>query len=81
MAFGRDLEEVDFFSAEGESTVFRRGCDRGERLFVGSGEQPLQDCKFLGRGSITGSSTVVNRAPGTVVWSLHGSTIGVVVGT
>jgi hypothetical protein len=42
-----DLEEVDFFSAEGESTVFRRCCDGGERLFVGSGEQPLQDCKFL----------------------------------
>jgi hypothetical protein len=81
MAFSRDLGEVDFFKAEGKSTVFRRGGDGGERLFVGSGEQPLQDCKFLGRGSITGSSTVVNRAPGTVVWSLYVSTIGVVVGT
>ena len=67
MAFGRDLEEVDFFSAEGESTVFRRGCDGGERLFVGSVEQPLQDCKFLGLGSVIGRSIVVNRAAGTVV--------------
>jgi hypothetical protein len=48
---------------------------------VGSGEQPLQDCKFLGVGSIAGSSIVVNRAAGSVVWSLYVSTIGVVVGT
>ena len=67
MAFGRDLEEVDFFSAKGESTVFRQCCDGGERLFVGSGEQPLQDCKFLGVGSVIGRSIVVNRAAGTVV--------------
>jgi hypothetical protein len=40
-------EEYFFLNAEGESTVFRRCCDGGERLFVGSGEQPLQDCKFL----------------------------------
>jgi hypothetical protein len=59
----------------------RRGGDGVGRLFVGSGEQPLQDCKFLGVGSITGSSTVENRAAGTVVWSLYVSTIGVVVGT
>ncbi len=81
MAFSRDLEEVVFFKARGKSTVLRRGGDGGERLFVGSGEQPLQDCKFLGRGSITGSSTDVNRAAGTVVWSLYVSTIGMVVGT
>ena len=81
MAFSRDLEEVVFFKARGKSTVLRRGGDGGGRLFVGSGEQPLQDCKFLGRGSETGSSTVVNRAPGTVVWSLYVSTIGMVVGT
>jgi hypothetical protein len=67
MAFGRDLEEVDISSAKGESTVFRRGCDRGVRLFVGSGEQPLQDCKFLGLGSVICRSIVVNRAAGTVV--------------
>ena len=47
MASSRDLGEVDFFSAEGESTVFRRGCDGGERLCVGSGEQPLQDAGTL----------------------------------
>ena len=81
MAFSRDLEEVVFFKARGKSTVLRRGGDGGERLYVGSGEQPLQDCKFLGRGSITGSATVVNRAAGTVVWSLYVSTIGMVVGT
>ena len=80
MAFSRDLGEVDFFKAEGKSTVFRRGGDGGERLFVGSGEQPLQDCKFLGVGSITGIFIVENRAAGTVVWSLYLSTIGVVVG-
>ncbi len=67
MAFSRDLEEVDFFRAEGKRTVFRRGCGGGERLFVGSGEQPLQDCKFLGLGSAIGRSTVVNRAAGTVI--------------
>ena len=67
MAFSRDQEEVVFFKADGKSTVFRRGGDGGERLFVGSGEQPLQDCKFLGVGSVTGRSTVVNRAAGTVV--------------
>jgi hypothetical protein len=42
-----DLEGVDFFSVEGESTVFRRCCDGVESLFVGYDEQPLQDCKFL----------------------------------
>ena len=67
MAFSRDLGEVDFFKAEGKSTVFRRGGDGGERLFVGSGEQPLQDCKFLGVGSVICRSTVVNKAAGTVV--------------
>ncbi len=67
MAFSRDLGEVVFFKAEGKSTVLRRGGDGGERLFVGSGEQPLQDCKFLGVGSVIGRSTVVNRAAGTVV--------------
>ena len=81
MAFSRDLEEVVFFKARGKSTVLRRGGDGVGRLYVGSGEQPLQDCKFLGVGSITGSSTVVNRAAGTVVWSLYVSTIGMVVGT
>ena len=81
MAFSRDLGEVVFFKAEGKSTVFKRGGDGGERLLVGSGEQPLQDCKFLGVGSITGSSIVENRAVGMVVWSLYVSTIGVVVGT
>ena len=67
MAFSRDLGEVDFFKAEGKSTVFRRGGDGGEGFFVGSGEQPLQDCKFLGVGSVIDRSTVVNRAAGTVV--------------
>ena len=67
MAFSRDLEEVVFFKAEGKSTVFRRGGDGVERLFVGSGEQPLQDCKVLGVGSVIVRSTVVNRAAGTVV--------------
>ena len=67
MAFSRDLEEVVFFKARGKSTVLRRGGGGGERLYVGSGEQPLQNCKFLGMGSIAGSSTVVNRAAGTVV--------------
>ena len=67
MAFSRDLEEVDFFKARGKNTVLRRGGYGGERLFVGSGEQPLQDCKFLGMGSVIGRFTVVNRAAGTVV--------------
>ena len=67
MAFIWDLEEVVFFKARGKSTVLRRGGDGVERLFVGSGEQPLQDCKFLGVGSIIDRSTVVNRAAGTVV--------------
>jgi hypothetical protein len=61
--------------------VFRRSSGGVESMFVGSCELPLQDCKFLGVGSITGSSIVENRAAGTVVWSLYVSTIGVVVGT
>jgi hypothetical protein len=67
--------------AKGFSTVFRRSSGGVESLFVGSGEQPLQDCKFLGMGSVTGSSIVENRAAGTVVWSLYVSTIVLVVGT
>ena len=81
MAFNGDLEEVVFFLAKGFSTVFRRSSGWVGSLFVGSGEQPLQDWKFLGVGSITGSSIFENRAAGTVVWSLYVSTIGVVVGT
>ena len=67
MAFNGDLEEVVFFLAKGFSTVFRRSSGGVESMFVGSGEQPLQDCKFLGVGSVVGRSTVVNRAAGTVV--------------
>ena len=67
--------------AKGFSIVFRRSSGGVESLFVGSGEQPLQDCKFLGMGSITGSFIVKNRAAGTDVWSLYVSTIVLVVGT
>ena len=70
-----------FSLAKGFSTVFRRSSGGVGRLLVGSGEQPLQDCKFWGMGSITGSSIVVNRAAGTVVWSLYVRTIVLVVGT
>jgi hypothetical protein len=69
MAFNWDLEEEEFVSATGFSTVFRRSGEEVEGL--------VQDGKFSGVGSITRSSTVVNRAAGTVVLSLYVSTIGV----
>jgi hypothetical protein len=73
MAFNWDLEEEEFCIARGFSTVFRRS---------GGGVVGLvQDCKFLGVGSISGCSTVENRAAGMVFWSLYVSTIGVGVTT
>jgi hypothetical protein len=73
MDFNWDLEEEDFFSARGFSTVFRGSGEGVEGL--------VQDCKFSGVGSITGCSTVLNRGAGMVVWSLYVSTIGVGVTT
>ncbi len=73
MAFSRDLEEVVFFGARGNRTVFRRGC--------GGGAGIVQDCKSFGVGSVTDKSIVENRAAGTVVWSLYVMTKGVEVMT
>jgi hypothetical protein len=76
IAFNWDMEEEVFFFARGFSTVFRRSGDGVEGW--------VQGCKiaiFSGVGSISGCSIVVNRAAGTVVWSLYVSAIGVDVGT